>query len=436
MDVAGYLAIARRWWLLIALATVLGGVGGWLGSSTAPRTYESQARLLVGPVNADFDTLRAAEQLTQTYANVATSDAVLSGAGSESGISAAELRDVVSARADGPARLVTIRAKSVDPARAAELANAVSASLATFASAAAARPEGEIRVVDPGTPPTSAIAPQVELIALLSALGALLAALAVVAVLELADDRIRSLDDLRTLTDRPTAGVVTTGASSLVAADPRRPEAGAYRAAAGMLPISPDLTTAVVIGDADGGSQSDEVTANLAAAIMSSGIGVRVIDAREGEAMDPALLAELRTLAPSVRAGGKRARTTTDLDIRRGTTADALEMAARLDASELEESSAAPSLTLVDIGDPRSALGARAWTLTADAIVITATIGVTHRKALREVLDRVAATSHVRPVVLAARQRNLREQIREATPAVTARPFRSARSSGTQPGKR
>ena len=68
MELTGYLAVARRWWWTLLVATWVAAMAGLLVATRITPTYEAQAQLLVGPINTDSDTLRASGLLVQTYA--------------------------------------------------------------------------------------------------------------------------------------------------------------------------------------------------------------------------------------------------------------------------------------------------------------------------------------------------------------------------------
>ena len=77
MELSGYFAVARRWWWTLLVAAWVAGLAGFYVASRIDKTYESQVRLLVGPINTDDATLRASGQLVQTYAQVVTTASVL-----------------------------------------------------------------------------------------------------------------------------------------------------------------------------------------------------------------------------------------------------------------------------------------------------------------------------------------------------------------------
>ena len=77
MELTGYLAVARRWWWTLLVATWVAAMAGLLVATRITPTYEAQAQLLVGPINTDSDTLRASGLLVQTYAQLAISPPLL-----------------------------------------------------------------------------------------------------------------------------------------------------------------------------------------------------------------------------------------------------------------------------------------------------------------------------------------------------------------------
>ena len=68
--VARFLTVLRRWRGMLAAAALTAGVIGYLVASSGTPTYEARSVLLVGPINTDLDTLRAAGQLAHTYAEL------------------------------------------------------------------------------------------------------------------------------------------------------------------------------------------------------------------------------------------------------------------------------------------------------------------------------------------------------------------------------
>jgi capsular polysaccharide biosynthesis protein/Mrp family chromosome partitioning ATPase len=211
LELGGYIGVVRRWWFVLLASIVVAGVGGYVVASQLPKVYEAEVRLLVGPLNTDFETQRAAGQLANTYAQLATSrrisDAVLQRVGADR--PAEELQEAITAVPNDVTRLLIIRVQDTDTQRAAVLANAVAEELGVLA-AESARPEGQTQIIDPAGASTIQVAPQVLLIVLLAAFAGLLAAISIVVLIEYSRDAVRSDDELRTLTDVPVLGQLTT----------------------------------------------------------------------------------------------------------------------------------------------------------------------------------------------------------------------------------
>lgn len=221
MEIAGYLGSLRRWWWTLLVATWVAALAGYVAGSSLPRVYEAETRLLVGPFNTDLNTQRASGQLSQTYAELVTSQPFLESVIADLGldIDTRELQKRVSASPNDVTRLLTIRAQSEDPEVAAAIANALARATDELASGSAGvlRPEGEIQIVDVALPPTIPIAPQVSLIILMSAGAGLVGALLIVLIVEQVGSVIRSADDLAQTAGIP---VISTVARTTTPDDP------------------------------------------------------------------------------------------------------------------------------------------------------------------------------------------------------------------------
>ena len=214
MDVAGYLAIARRWWLVITASTVLAAAGGFVVASQLPKVYEAEVRVLVGPLNTDLNTQRAAGQLAQTYAQLVTSQRITEAVVGRLGLDMrpSALQNAMTAIPNDVTRLVVIRVTNGDPELAAQIANVAADELARL-GAANARPEGQVEVFDPAEAPSSPSAPQVSLLVILAAFAGLLAAVSCIILYEYFRDSLGSIDDLREVSESPILGTAPTRAS-------------------------------------------------------------------------------------------------------------------------------------------------------------------------------------------------------------------------------
>jgi capsular polysaccharide biosynthesis protein len=449
MELGAYLAGARRWWLTILVATLVGGLAGFLLAGTITPTYETHTRLLVGPVDADFDQVRAADLLTETYADLATSDAVLGSAIAQLGLedTTADLRDRVDSWVEA-SRIVGISVQADSAEGAAALADAVGAAMIQLVSDAGAPPAGTLQVVESAAVPVAPIGPMIPMIAILAAIAALVAALLVVAVLELLDDTVRSPSDLREVGGHPVLGVVPVDpgrepVERLVAADPASDAAGDYRALAAALP-GPDPATGVlvmVVTDADEGRYSEEVVANLAAAVLARGVRVRLVDAREDRPIGDRLVTVLEdgaALPGSRDPGGRRGEPR--LEIHSSLAASDLASLAgigperRLGAGD---TNGEDRLVLVDIGDGRESMHGRRWTSLAGILAVVSPVGRARESGLRELLDRLAPVTAGPVGLIAAEPSRAAASAASAAAGITARPerFRPADSDADADGE-
>ncbi len=287
MDVAGYLAIARRWWLVIIASAALAAFAGYTVASQLPKVYEAEVRVLVGPLNTDLDTQRAAGQLAQTYAQLVTSQRVTEAVVQRLGIDMrpSDLQAAMTAIPNDITRLVTIRITNTDPEQAAQLANAVAAELSVL-GAESDRPEGQTQVIDAAEAPNTPSAPQVSLLVILATFAGLLAAISCVILVEYFRDSLTSGEELRELSDAPllgTAPLPNRSKRGELAASMLTPEnADLY----GMLTarIEPSLAgggparTLLVIGSRLDGS-AGIVAVGLALSFADRGIRTALVDA-------------------------------------------------------------------------------------------------------------------------------------------------------------
>ncbi len=131
MDLRRQIAIVRAWLpLLIACVAVSAGTALAV-SNLVQKSYEAKATLIVGQslsaVNPDYTQLLASQNLTTTYASVATTRPILESVIHQLGLTGSvdALAGRVRADASQSSTLLTIAAQDPDPARAAAIANAI-----------------------------------------------------------------------------------------------------------------------------------------------------------------------------------------------------------------------------------------------------------------------------------------------------------------------
>jgi polysaccharide biosynthesis transport protein len=287
VELTGYLAVAKRWWWTLLVATWVAGVSGYVVASQIPPTYEAETQLLVGPFNTDRETLVAAGDLVQTYSQLVTTTPLLESAIEEAGatLTATDLNLATRVTANDVTRFLSIRVQDTNPEMAARLANKLAEELTILASGGTNRPEGQIQVVDFAVPPTEAVAPQKSLIVGLAALAALIGAMVLVMLLEYLSAAVRSEDELGRLTGLPLLGRLDIarslpGERGLIDQAPDSAAAAAYRlvlAKAAFRDAGGPARSIVVVGTGSDGASS-QVAANLAAITARSGRQVVLVD--------------------------------------------------------------------------------------------------------------------------------------------------------------
>jgi Mrp family chromosome partitioning ATPase len=315
-------ALRRWWWILLVGALAAGVVANIVASRMQP-TYVAQARVLVGPINGDKDTLLASGQLARTYAELATSRPVLQSVIKSSGVPASVegLTEEVTTTSNDVNRIVTISVENTEPAIGVAVANAIATRLRELSTAtpeqdAAAldalrrQPEiaalgtraradvqaaaervlqqdaGRIEIVEPATRPTASSGPRVGLLTVLAALAGLIVAGIALYVRAAATGRAADREGLVLPPGMPDLGLVDVPrirSSRALAVRSRPDTAGAERyrvlvAKLGLLHRDP-VASAIVIAGTDDGWPGAVVAANVAAVLAEAHRSVLIIDA-------------------------------------------------------------------------------------------------------------------------------------------------------------
>lgn len=412
MNLGGYLAILRRWWWTLLMATWIAGIAGYLIASGITPSYESRARILVGPVAADIDTQRAAVSLIPTFAELATSDPLLAqvNADLDLGITLAEMREHVSASANQTTRVLTIRVESDDPGIAASVANAIGDRLDDLVPAGINLPEGELTTIEPAEVPTEPIAPEISLLVALAAIAGLVGALLLVLLVEYFSDVVRDRSDIAAVTDAPMLGQVRMPLGFherhdqplFVEAAPDSRPANALRMIGLKVALErrPEPTRSILFVGTEDEPGAGELAANLAAVIRRSGRSVTLIDVNESSAEMTSMLTVrdrpgiTQLLGPSMDAGrqsstidGVLLRRSPGIEfIPRGTQTVHLSNAEAARALMDELTKRADTVIANAAPVPRGG-SALVWARVCDAVVLVVRRDQTRREALQQTLE-------------------------------------------------
>lgn len=424
MELSGYLAVARRWWWTLLVATWVAAVSGYVFASQIPPTYEARVQLLVGPYNTDTDTLRAAGQLVQTYAELITTEPLLASAIAEVGadmhpdVLAGSTRVV----ANDTTRFLTIRVAGTDPVLVRDLANALGDEISLLASRGTSRPDGQLQVVDTAKVPTFPIAPQVSLIVGLAAITALLGAMVLVMLIEYLSATVRTREDVGRLTNLPVLGQLDTLRDlptikrGLIDRIPNSSAAAAYRLVAAKVAFRDDDQPArsIIVVGTSAGSANAQVAANFAAVVARSGRNVIVVDADPSDAHLTAIYGlESRTGLADVLADSAMdlaiglVRVSQALRIvPRGIAPEADTVDADRAASMLAGLREMADLVIVNTGPLHLSAGTLAWARAGDASVLVAVRDQSRRDNVTYAVESLRLVGvHARGAVLVDRRR-------------------------------
>ncbi len=296
MELSDYIRILRKNWLIIVVATLVGLGAAATYSLTRTPEYEAQSTVFVSTQGGGtIQELQQGSAFTQqrvtTYVGLVTKPIVVTPVIEELGLETTpeELVEQVSASSPLNTTLIQIAVTDADPVRAADLANALGASLTESVEAietpndATVSPVKLTRVQD-AVAPSVPVSPNVPLNLALGALIGLAVGIAVAVLRTVLDTRVRSIRDVQNITDRPIIGTIPFDSHAaerpiILQADPQNPRAEAFRA----------LRTNLQFLEMDGGhtfvvtssvpSEGKSTTAvNLAIAVADAGKRVALID--------------------------------------------------------------------------------------------------------------------------------------------------------------
>ncbi len=130
-DLRRYAILIWHWAWLIVMATVLAAVSAYLVSQQMTPIYQVSATLMIneapGTGGVDYSSVLASQRLTQTYAEMLTTQPVLDEVIQQLSLpmEAKELKEMVTVQPVRDTQLIDIQVEDIDPNRAAAIANAI-----------------------------------------------------------------------------------------------------------------------------------------------------------------------------------------------------------------------------------------------------------------------------------------------------------------------
>jgi capsular polysaccharide biosynthesis protein len=288
-------SVMRRWRALLIGATLAATVAGYVVGSGGQATYEAKAVLLVGPINTDFDTVKASGQLAQTYAELATTEPVL--AATERRVRLRDIGANVTASANAVTRLLTIRVKDTNRTRAVNIARAYALEIVALGgSPQGSDPDpGQLSIVEPAEASASPIGLGTGPVTIAAALIGFLGALGLAFILDRSSGAVRDDSDVTAATGAPCLDLLSgrtlraEPGSALVRKEPKSRGADEIRRLGAKLRAVGERSLLVLEVD----DRAVGVAANLAVALTAGGRRVALVDAGEDQgARIPKALAE------------------------------------------------------------------------------------------------------------------------------------------------
>ncbi|WJL94758.1 polysaccharide biosynthesis tyrosine autokinase [Microbacterium sp. ET2] len=296
MELIDYIRILRKNWLIIVVATLLGiGIAATYSLTRTPQ-YESQSTVFVSSQNGSTaQDLQQGNIFTQqrvtTYTNLVGAPIVMNPviAALGLGVTAAELDEQVEASSAVNTTLITITVTDPDPIRAADIANALAASLTAAVEEIETPNDSDTspvrltRVKD-ALPPLAPSSPNVPLNLILGALVGLGLGVGAAILRSVLDTRIRSPRDIEQITDRPMIGAIpfdprVKERPLIVHADPLSPRAESFRALRTNLQfLDMEGRSSFVITSSVPSEGKSTTTINLAIALADAGKRVALLD--------------------------------------------------------------------------------------------------------------------------------------------------------------
>ncbi|MDD7963465.1 polysaccharide biosynthesis tyrosine autokinase [Microbacterium thalli] len=296
MELSDYIRILRKNWIVILVVTLVGVGAAAAYSLTRTPTYESSSTVFVstqtsGSVAELQQGSTFAQARINTYVGLVSTPIVMNPVIAELGlgITAGQLAEKVNASTALNTTLITISVEDTDPVAAADIANALAASLSAAvpaiepASDSGASPIQLSRVRDaqPALTPSS---PNVPLNLALGLLVGLALGVGIAVLRTVLDTRIRNSRDVEQVTDSPLIGAIAFDPKAkerplIVHADPLSPRAESFRALRTNLQfLDMGGRASFVVTSSVPSEGKSTTTINLAIALADAGKKVALLD--------------------------------------------------------------------------------------------------------------------------------------------------------------
>jgi succinoglycan biosynthesis transport protein ExoP len=298
LELRAYLEMLRRRWLTVLVAALVALAASAAVTLLTTPKYTATTRLFFGVDGTGSATELAqgstfAEKQITSYAEVTTSPLVLKPVIDELGLDTTpeQLARTVSANVPTQTVILEIAVTNVDPGQAARIANAVGTKLSKVAAGLSPeRADGSQAVqattLAPAVAPTSPSSPNVVRNLALGLVVGILLGVGLALLRQALDTKLRSDQDIRSLTDRPLLGSIAFDQAVsrhpvVVADEPMSPPAEAIRRLRTNLQFigAAHESKSVVVTSSVPGEGKSTTAINLAVALADAGSRVVLVDA-------------------------------------------------------------------------------------------------------------------------------------------------------------
>ncbi|MBA8816792.1 capsular exopolysaccharide synthesis family protein [Microbacterium halimionae] len=296
MELTDYIRILRKNWLIIVIAVLVGvGVAAAYSLSRTP-LYEARSQVFVSTQSGTtVAELQQGNSFTQarvaTYVNLVETPIVMNPVVADLSLDMTSDQLAASVTASSPANttLIEISVENANPVLAADIANALGASL-TSSVETIETPDGQdvspvklTRVKD-AVAPSRPVSPDVPLNLILGALVGLAIGVAFAVLRTVLDNKVRTARDIEQLTDRPLIGSIPFDPKAserpiILHADPQNVRAEAFRSLRTNLQfLEMDGGHSFVVTSSMPSEGKSTTTTNLAIALADAGKRVALLD--------------------------------------------------------------------------------------------------------------------------------------------------------------
>jgi capsular exopolysaccharide synthesis family protein len=287
VELRQYLQIARKWWWLVVVSTLVAAGVSFQVSEMLPPIYRTSASLLVrlGGSTDDYTAIVASEHLAATYKELLTKRPVIEAVAWNLGLDPRQAEEKVQVRVIPNTPLIELTVEDSDPRLAAEIANGIVAAFMETARESGGTRDRELVVVEPAVEPQAPVSPRKLFNTLVAAMAGFALATGTAFLFEYLDDTVKTSEDISQTLGLGTLGVIGWLAKReeplVMVAQPFSPVAEAFRVLCTNVRFSSvDRPLRTLLVTSPNFAEGKSITvANLAVAIAQAGLRVIVVDA-------------------------------------------------------------------------------------------------------------------------------------------------------------